>query len=299
MRNLDEETITQAVLARHADMPNGRLKQIMTSLVQHLHAFAREVQLTEEEWAQGIQFLTEVGQTCTGTRQEFILLSDTLGLSTLVTAQNHKKPRGCTEATVFGPFYVDGAPEYELGGDVGNGMAGDPCYVSGHVKGIGGEAVPGARMEVWQADSEGFYDVQQPGLEQHQGRGALMADAEGGYRFKSILAECYPIPHDGPVGHMLDAMGRHPWRPAHLHFMISAPGYETLITHVFRDGDAYLDSDAVFGVRSSLIADWVRHESGTTPDGKVSAAPFYTLDFDFILNPSAPAAPAQSASNRR
>ncbi|SPA30245.1 intradiol ring-cleavage dioxygenase [Cupriavidus taiwanensis] len=285
MRNLNEETITQAVLARNIDMKDRRLREIMTSLIQHLHAFARETRLTEAEWAAGIRFLTEVGQTCSPTRQEFILLSDTLGLSTLVTAQNHRKPQGCTEATVFGPFYVDDAPEYELGADVGNGMAGQPCFVSGQVRGISGEAIPGAKLEVWQADSEGFYDVQL--AQGHvQGRGTLVADATGHFHFKSIVAESYPIPHDGPVGRMLDAMGRHPWRPAHLHFMVSAPGYETLVTHVFREGGEYLDSDAVFGVRSSLIADWVEHAAGTTPDGDQSATPFYTLDFDFVLNPA-------------
>nr|WP_315592760.1 intradiol ring-cleavage dioxygenase [uncultured Cupriavidus sp.] len=288
MRNLNEETITQAVLARNIDMKDARFKEIMTNLIQHLHAFARETRLTEEEWAAGIQFLTDVGHTCSGTRQEFILLSDTLGLSTLVTAQNHRKPEGCTEATVFGPFYVDDAPDYELGGDVGNGMAGQPCYVSGQVRSITGAAIPDAKLEVWQADSEGFYDVQRP--EQHaQGRGTLRADASGHFHFKSIVAESYPIPHDGPVGRMLDAMGRHPWRPAHLHFMVSAPGFETLVTHVFREGCQYLDSDAVFGVRSSLIADWVEHPSGTTPDGQHSSTPFFTLNFDFILNPDSPA----------
>ncbi len=284
MRNLNEETITQAVLARNIDMKDSRLKEIMTSLIQHLHAFARETKLTEAEWAAGIQFLTEVGHSCSQTRQEFILLSDTLGLSTLVTAQNHRKPQGCTEATVFGPFYVDDAPDYELGADVGNGMVGQPCFVSGQVRSITGEALPGARLEVWQADSEGFYDVQKP-EGQAQGRGTLHADPAGRFHFKSIVAESYPIPHDGPVGKMLDAMGRHPWRPAHLHFMVSAPGHETLVTHVFREGGEYLDSDAVFGVRSSLIADWVEHAAGQTPDGGHSATPFYTLDFDFILNP--------------
>lgn len=288
MRNLNEETITQAVLARNIDMKDARFKEIMTNLIQHLHAFARETRLTEEEWAAGIQFLTDVGHTCSGTRQEFILLSDTLGLSTLVTAQNHRKPEGCTEATVFGPFYVDDAPDYELGEDVGNGMAGQPCYVSGQVRSITGAAIPDAKLEVWQADSEGFYDVQRP--EQHaQGRGTLRADASGHFHFKSIVAESYPIPHDGPVGRMLDAMGRHPWRPAHLHFMVSAPGFETLVTHVFREGCKYLDSDAVFGVRSSLIADWVEHPSGTTPDGQHSPTPFFTLNFDFILNPDSTA----------
>ena len=285
MRNLDEETITQAVLARNVDMKDRRLKEIMTSLIQHLHSFAREVKLTEEEWAAGIQFLTDVGHTCNPTRQEFILLSDTLGLSTLVTAQNHRKPQGCTEATVFGPFYVDDAPEYALGDDVGNGMTGEPCYVSGQVRDISGEAIPAATLEVWQADADGFYDVQRQHDTGAQGRGTLHADASGHFHFKSIVAECYPIPHDGPVGRMLNAMGRHPWRPAHLHFMVSAPGYETLVTHVFREGGEYLDSDAVFGVRSSLVADWIRHEAGPTPDGGHCVTPFYTLDFDFVLNP--------------
>jgi hydroxyquinol 1,2-dioxygenase len=174
---------------------------------------------------------------------------------------------------------------------VANGMVGEPCYVDGQVKSVTGEPVPNARLQVWQADSAGFYDVQNPKLDGHQGRGALTADSRGDFHFKSILAECYPIPHDGPVGRMLAALGRHPWRPAHLHFMISAPGYETLVTHVFREGGEYLDSDAVFGVRSSLIADWVRHDAGKTPDGNVSSTPFHTLHFDFILNPT-PAAPA-------
>ncbi|WP_423199168.1 MULTISPECIES: intradiol ring-cleavage dioxygenase [unclassified Cupriavidus] len=284
MRNLDEHTITEAVLARHAGMTDERLKTIMTSLVRHLHDFAREVRLTEDEWAAGISFLTEVGQQCTTTRQEFILLSDTLGLSTLVTAQNHRKPDGCTEATVFGPFYVDDAPGYALGDDVANGMAGEPCYVSGTVRGLGGEVVPNAKIEVWQADANGLYDVQDADRTEARGRGTLHADAQGHYRFRSILADCYPIPHDGPVGRMLAAIDRHPWRPAHLHFMITAPGYETLITHVFRNGDPYLDSDAVFGVRSSLVADWIRHEAGPTPDGGTSAKPFHTLAFDFVLN---------------
>lgn len=287
MRNLDEDTITQAVLDRNGGAPDPRLREIMGSLVQHLHAFARDVRLTEPEWMAAIQFLTDVGQTCSPTRQEFILLSDTLGLSTLVTARNHRKPPGCTEATVFGPFHVEGAPRYALGADISNGMKGEPCFVGGRIKGIGGEPVAGAMLDVWQADEAGFYDVQQPDLAEHQGRGILQADGEGRFHFQSIVAECYPIPHDGPVGRMLRALDRHCWRPAHLHFMISAPGYETLVTHVFREGGQYLDTDAVFGVRSSLIADWVRHEAGMAPNGKFMEKPYYTLDFDFVLNPVA------------
>lgn len=286
MRNIDEDTITQAVLARHADAANARLRDIMTSLVQHLHAFARDIKLTESEWMAGIQFLTQAGHITDDKRQEFILLSDTLGLSTLVTALNNKRPQGCTEATVFGPFHVEDAPRYEHGDDVANGAVGEPCFVRGHVRSADGSAIAQAEIQVWQADAAGFYDVQYEGDHGHRARGVLTSGDDGSFHFKSIVAEAYPIPHDGPVGRMLEALGRHPWRPAHLHFMISAPGHERLITHVFRDGDRYLDSDAVFGVRSSLIADWVRHPDGTMPDGNNSSRPFYTLDFDFILQPT-------------
>ncbi|RYY93277.1 MAG: hydroxyquinol 1,2-dioxygenase [Comamonadaceae bacterium] len=275
MRNLTQDNITQAVIARFGDTPDPRLKQIVTSLVQHLHAFARDVKLTEAEWFQGIQFLTRTGHITTDTRQEFVLLSDVLGLSMLTVAMNNEKPAGATESTVFGPFFVEGAPAYEHGDDVANGAAGIPCKVRGRVRDLDGKPVPGARIEVWQADAEGMYDVQREGGPL-QARGKLVAGPEGEYHFRSILAEAYPIPDDGPVGDLLKATRRHPWRPAHLHFMIEAPGYETLITHVFRNGDQYLDSDAVFGVRQSLIADWVRQPDGT-----------YLVEYDFVLNKAA------------
>jgi len=274
MRNLNQDTITQAVIERFSHTPDPRLKEIMTSLVQHLHAFAREVRLTEEEWFQGIQFLTDTGHITDDKRQEFILLSDTLGLSMLTVAMNNDKPAGCTESTVFGPFFVDNAPEFKNGDDVANGAAGLPCQVRGTVKGLDGKPVPNARMNVWQADAEGNYDVQYADLAHAQARGVLHADEQGRFHFKTILAEAYPIPSDGPVGRMLKATANHPWRPAHLHFMIEAPGYQRLITHVFRNHDQYLDSDVVFGVRQSLVADWEQQ-----PDGS------YLLEYDFVLNP--------------
>src|SRR5882757_3927000 len=256
MVNIDEWTITKAVLEAQARCVNPRLKTILDGLVTHLHAFAREVQLSESEWHAGIQFLTEVGRFTDHKRQEFILLSDTLGLSMLVTALNNSKPAGYTESTVFGPFFVNDAPQFNNGDDIA----------------------------VWQSDDEGFYDVQRAELDHPQARGSLRSLADGRFYFKSIVAAPYPIPNDGPVGKMLSAVGRHPWRPAHLHFMIKAPGYETLITHVFRAGGPYLDSDAVFGVRSSLIADWVRHEPGSPePDGTSAITAFYTLNYDFKL----------------
>jgi len=289
MRNINEDTITVAVIASFAKCEDARLRTIMTTLVQHLHAFAREVKLTEAEWFKAISFLTEVGHITDDKRQEFILLSDTLGLSMLVTAQNNSKPANCTEATVFGPFFLEGAPVFSNGDDIANGARGAPCYVKGQVRGADGEAVANAWLDVWQSDEDGTYDVQTQSADaptEHRARGRVQTDAEGYFSFRSILAEAYPIPHDGPVGRMLEATGRHPWRPAHLHFMIQAPGYEKLITHVFRNGDQYLDSDVVFGVRSSLIADWVRHEPGVAPDGKVIDVPWYTLDYDFVLNSS-------------
>jgi hydroxyquinol 1,2-dioxygenase len=274
MRNLNQHTITKAVIERLADTQDERLKEIMTSLVQHLHAFAREVELTEDEWLKGIRYLTATGQMCDDKRQEFILLSDVLGLSMLTVAMNNDKPAGCTEATVFGPFHVDGAPHYADGDDVANGAAGIPCRVRGTVKGLNGEPVAGAVIEVWQADAQGNYDVQYPGLDEPQARGVLKSGPDGRFHFRTIVAEAYPIPSDGTVGELLRATGRHPWRPAHLHFMIKAPRYETLVTHVFRKGDQYLDSDAVFGVRESLVGDWLAQPAGS-----------YTLDFDFVLNP--------------
>lgn len=275
MRNLNQDNITQAVIASFANTADPRLKEIMTSLVQHLHAFAREVRLTEGEWFEGIKFLTGCGHITDDKRQEFILLSDVLGLSMLTVAMNNDKPQGCTEATVFGPFHVEDAPRYELGADVANGAKGTPCLVRGRVKGIGGEAIPGAELDVWQSDDDGLYDVQHQGLAHAQARGILKADQDGNYHFRSIVAVPYAIPHDGPVGAMLEATGRHPWRPAHLHFMVKAPGYETLITHVFRKDSDYLDSDAVFGVRQSLVCDWVPQADGS-----------YSLQYDFILSPA-------------
>ncbi len=275
MRNLNQDTITQAVLARLADTPDARLRQLMTSLVQHLHAFARETRLTEAEWQFGIDFLTAVGHKCSPTRQEFILLSDVLGLSMLTVAMNNDKPEGCTESTVFGPFHVEGAPHFDNGADVANGAVGEPCLVRGRVLARDGRPLAGARVEVWQADAQGKYDVQYEDLDHAQARGVLQADGEGRFEFRTIVAEPYPIPTDGPVGDLLRATRRHPWRPAHLHFMVQAPGHETLVTHVFREGDPYLDTDAVFGVRQSLVAEWVRHADG-----------MFTLDFDFVLSPS-------------
>ena len=287
MRNINEHNITQAVVERFAGTPDARLKQILTGLVTHLHDFIREVKLTEPEWEQAIAFLTDTGHMCTGTRQEFILLSDTLGVSMLVTALNHSYPAGATEATVFGPFHTDDAPHLPQGGDIAAGAPGEALFAEVEVLDLQGKPVVGAEVDMWQADAEGLYDVQRAELgARRQARGVLHTDARGVIRFRALVPTPYPVPTDGPVGKMLMASGRHPWRSAHLHFRIRAEGCATLVTHLFRDPDPYLDSDAVFGVRSSLIARFERHEAGTAADGSVQALPFYTLRQRIVLAPA-------------
>jgi hydroxyquinol 1,2-dioxygenase len=282
MKNINEHTITDAVIARMSSMSDERLKTIMTSLTQHLHAFARETRLTESEWMAGIEFLTATGHKCDEKRQEFILLSDVLGLSMLAVTMNHDSTPDKTESTVFGPFHVQGAPKFAAWQDIANGAAGQALFVTAKIVGAQGQALAHAEVDVWQSDEEGLYDVQRP-EGAVQARGVLRSDAQGLVQFKTILPVAYPVPTDGPVGKLLRATGRHPWRPAHIHFMIQAPGHETLITHVFRQGDQYLDSDVVFGVRSSLLGDFKQHSSGKAPDGSQHSQPFYTLDFDFKL----------------
>jgi maleylacetate reductase len=277
-----EEAVTAEVLATFSGAAAPRYREVIQSLVRHLHAFAREVRLTESEWQQGIDFLTRAGHITDDRRQEFILLSDVLGLSMLTVGINAPASAGATESTVFGPFFVTGAPEIPLGGDIAGGAKGRPCYVAGTVRGTDGEPVPGARIEVWESDEDGFYDVQYPDG-RTGGRGWLRSAPDGGYRFWSVRPAPYPIPDDGPVGALLTAAGRGPMRPAHLHFKVDAPGYRTLITHIFVAGDPYLDRDAVFGVKDSLITDFAEHPPGPAPDGRPLGEPWTSVTFDIVL----------------
>jgi hydroxyquinol 1,2-dioxygenase len=288
MRNLDENNITQAVLERLRNAGNPRVREVSDALVRHLHAFIREVEPTIGEWEASIRFLTETGKMCSDTRQEFILLSDTLGVSMLVDAINHRLPKGATETTVLGPFYVENAPEMQHGSDIAGGMKGKPMLVMGSVGSVDGRPLAGAIVDTWHSDDDGFYDVQH--LEEVGGlklRGRFRTDERGRFHFWSVVPQFYPIPNDGPVGNMLEAQGRHPYRPAHVHFMIAVPGFEKLVTHVFIAGDKYLDSDVVFGVKDSLVRKLEDRPAGTSEDGRKIEAPFSILRYDFTLAPAA------------
>jgi len=288
MRQFTAENLTDAVIARHKDAQDPRFKQIMTSLIKHVHAFAREVELTEEEWFEGIKFLTATGHKSDDKRQEFILLSDVLGLSMLTVALNHRMPAGATEATVLGPFFVHGAPEFGHGADLTQGakIEGEPTWVAGRVLSVAGQPIAGAKLDVWQARANGVYDIQDPAGE-FELRGSVKTDSQGRYAFRTYKPAFYGVPTDGPVGDLLRRLGRHPMRPAHIHFIVSAPGYQQVITHVFVEGDPYLDSDTVFAVKDALVGKFQQIDSPAEAKKVGMPSPFLRLDFDFRLTPEA------------
>jgi hydroxyquinol 1,2-dioxygenase len=281
-----EERSAEVVAASFAATPDERLRRILQSLTAHLHAFVKDVELTEAEWSTAIGFLTATGKTCTDTRQEFILLSDVLGVSMLVDALNNRVEGALTETTVEGPFHVVVSPARELGANIAEDGKGTPCLVTGTVADGENRPIPGATVDVWQANADGFYDVQQPDLQPEANlRGLFTTDAHGRFWFRTIVPRHYPIPDDGPVGRLLRATGRHSNRPAHIHFEVSAPGFRTVTTHLFVKDSPYLDSDAVFGVKPSLVREF------PTVDDPARAAemglpnPFRTVHFDVGLRP--------------
>jgi hydroxyquinol 1,2-dioxygenase len=283
-RELDENNITEAVIERFSGTENPRVKEICTSLVKHMHDFVRDIRPTEEEWGFAIDFLTRTGKMCDGARQEFVLMSDTLGVSTLVDSINYPPQGGVTKSTVLGPFWTEEMPDCQLGVNIAGNMKGEPCYAFGTLKSEDGTPLANAQMDVWHSDDAGFYDVQQlEALGGPGGRGRFKTDKDGNYFFWSIKPTHYPVPTDGPVGEMLNAQGRHPWRPAHLHFIFTAPGHRKLVTHVFDPTDKYIDSDAVFGVKESLIRDYVSNPAGTAPDGTKMDKPYTTIEYDFVM----------------
>src|SRR3989440_4513927 len=285
MRQFTEDTLTDAVLARLKDAKNPRLKQIIASAVKHLHGFARDVQLTEEEWFEGIKFLTAVGQKCDDKRQEFILLSDILGLSMMVVALNHKTPPGATEATVLGPFFAHGAREFDYGADLREGatMKGEDVWVSGRVLSLDGKPIANATLDIWQAKADGIYDLQTEG--EFELRGRVKANAKGEYAFASYKPKFYSIPMDGPVGEMVKRTGNRHMRPAHMHAVVSAPGHQQVITHVFVEGDPYLDDDAVYAVKNSLVGKYKKVNNAAEAEKLGMSNPFLKLEWDFSLAP--------------
>jgi hydroxyquinol 1,2-dioxygenase len=294
MREFDEKNVTQAVIGRLAECDDPRFKRVMTALIAHLHDFVREVKLTEPEWLTAIQFLTDIGKTCSEKRQEYILLSDTLGVSVLVITLNHPADQGSVESTVLGPFYWEGAPELPRGSNLAEGVKGEPAFYSGRVLGEDGRPLPNALLDIWSGDGAGNYDMQIPGETGMKARGKIRTDVHGRYSFRSIRPTFYPVPTDGPVGRMLRKMGRHPYRPGHIHMIVSGPGHLPVTTHLFVAGSEYLDSDAVFGMKESLVAKFERHLPGIGPDGEPVATPFYTVDYDFRLRRAGTAAPASA-----
>jgi catechol 1,2-dioxygenase len=284
-----EETAADAVIESFGAETDPRLREVLASLVRHLHAFARDVELTIGEWEKAVDFLTRVGRKCDADRQEFILLSDVLGLSMLTETISNRKYGIATESTVLGPFHVVESPVRELGADIDlvKDQDATPCVVAGRVVSTDGTPLPGAVIDVWQANDKGFYDVQQPGVQPRtNGRGLFTADAGGEFWFRTIVPSYYPIPTDGPVGELLTATGRHAFRPAHIHFIVKAPAHRDLTTHIFVAGSEYIESDTVFAVKKSLVVDFEEITDESEAHRCGVKAPFRRASFDFVLQPA-------------
>lgn len=280
----EEDNSAEVVIARMGADVNPRLREVMTSAIKHLHEFAKDVRPTYQEWLTAIQFLTRTGQMCNDWRQEYILLSDVLGVTMLVDAINHNHGSGATENTILGPFYVENPPHRDNGFNICLDGKGEPLVVRGRVLDTEGQPIAGATVDAWQTNDDGFYDVQQKGIQPDMNlRGIFTTNEKGEYRFRSVKPRYYPIPFDGPVGQLLGAMGRGPNRAAHIHFIVKADGYETAITHVFPPDCPYLEVDAVFGVKETLIADFKKVDDGVAAKALGFTAPFWSVDWDFVL----------------
>lgn len=293
MTQFSETELTEAVIHSFDDTPNPRAKFLLQELVKSLHDYVRKTDLTFEEWEFAIDFLTRTGQKCTAIRQEFILLSDVLGVSMLVDAVNHRDRAGATETTVLGPFYVGEHKVTPHGTDISAKLQGDRMFVQSRVTDLNGKPLPGVPVDVWHADDDGFYDSQKPtyATQGPSSRARFITDADGRFFFRSILPCSYPIPVDGPVGEMIHYTRRPAMRPAHVHFLVAAPGYEPLVTHVFIGGDANIDRDVVFGVKDELIANVEKRTDPTMPDGRPASAPWHLMTYEFRMKPGGGAAP--------
>jgi hydroxyquinol 1,2-dioxygenase len=291
MPYVNEQNLTDVVLERWKDVPNPRLKQIMQSLIKHLHGFVRDIEPTEKEWATAIDFLTRIGKMCDDKRQEFILFSDVMGVSMLVDSMNHRLATGATPTTVEGPFHVANAPEVADGGDMAKGAPGIPCFVVGKVRDLDGKPVGGAALDLWQTDGEGFYEAQRDVTEPWM-RGLYRTRPDGSYVIRTVAPIGYTIPMDGPVGELVKRTTISPMRPAHIHFCLESPGYHRVVTHLFQRGCPYIETDVVYGVKEPLIVDFVEKPAGVAPNGEKVDTPFYVINYDFVLQKSAAKAAA-------
>lgn len=283
---LHEENSAEVVVDSFRDTPDERLKTVLSSLVEHLHAFIRDVEPTHAEWERGVEFLTAVGHMCDATRQEFVLLSDVLGVSMLVDVINNRRSESATDTTVLGPFHMVSSPARDLGANISLDAVGEPCVFAGQVRSVDGTPLAGARVDVWQANGAGFYDVQQPDLQPERNlRGLFVADQDGRFWLRTVVPRYYPIPDDGPVGQLLAATKRHPYRPAHIHVIAEADGHAPVTTHVFVEDSPYLDSDTVFGVKQSLIRPVVLVDDPRRAEGYQVPNPFRLIEFDVVLDP--------------
>lgn len=281
----DAHGITDAAVSRWATAHDPRTAELMTALVRHLHAFARETRLSEAEWAAAVGWLTRTGQISDDRREEFILASDVLGLSMLVVEQNNRRDPAATPATVLGPFHIDGSPARGFGGDMSDGLPGEPVWVHGTVRSLDGTPVAGAVLDVWQSDADGVYESQLPHVDEARLRATYTTGDDGAYCLRTIAPVGYPIPTDGPVGALIARTDISHYRPAHIHFLLDVDGFEPLITHLFRDGAEYLDSDVVFGVKPELVVAFETRGPGPTPDGGHSDVEWLEVRYDFVLQP--------------
>jgi hydroxyquinol 1,2-dioxygenase len=288
MPYVTEANLTDVVRERWKDIPDPRLRQVMQSLITHLHGFVREIEPTQAEWAAAIDWLTRTGQMCSPKRQEFILTSDVLGVSMLVDAINHRRPGGTTPSTVEGPFHVPNAPPIGHGGNMAQGCPGVPCFVTGTVRGLAGEPIAGAELDLWQTDGEGLYEDQRE-VSGPWMRGLYHTQPDGSYVIRTVAPIAYTIPMDGTVGELMNRTNISHMRPAHVHFAVTAPGYESLVTHLFRRGDEYIENDVVYGVKEPLIVDFVERAPGKAPTGELMTTPYYEVKYDFVLQPKAAA----------
>jgi hydroxyquinol 1,2-dioxygenase len=286
MPYVTESNLTDIARERWSNIPDPRLREIMAALITHIHAFVREIEPTEAEWAGAIDWLTRTGKMCTEKRQEFILFSDVLGVSMLVDAINHRLAGRATPTTVEGPFHVHGSPEFADGADMAKDAPGIPCFVAGVVRDLDGKPVEGATLDVWQTDGEGLYEAQRD-VDGPWVRGIFRTQADGSFLIRTVAPVGYTIPMDGTVGELMQRTKISPYRPAHIHFVVEAPGYHRVVTHLFQRGDRYLDTDVVYGVKEPLIVDFKQIPGGKAPNGETLSSPFYLVRYDFVLQKTA------------